>query len=241
MDQYYKIADLVVRMNTFGRTLEQAKPYQIAPIEHVDINIVSNWEQRKPEYPHLTDSDGEYLATGGNFSKQLLDFNGLRLHASAVVVDGNAYLFSADSGTGKSTHTSLWLKCFGDRAYILNDDKPALRLIDGRWYAFGTPWSGKNDISVNAGVPVAGIAMIQRGTENSIYPWSGESAIVAVLKQVHRPREASCRIKVLDLLDLMIQQVPIWKLTCNMETEAAIVAYNEMSRGQKTPNKRNNL
>ena len=71
------------------------------------------------------------------------------LHSSAVVVDGYAYLFSADSGTGKSTHTGLWKQHFGDRAYIINDDKPAIRKVDGEWYVFGTPWSGKTDTSVN--------------------------------------------------------------------------------------------
>lgn len=154
------------------------------------------------------------------------------LHSSAVVVDGKAYLFSANSGTGKSTHTGLWLQLFGDRAYILNDDKPALRLEDGVWYAYGTPWSGKHDISVDARVPVGGIAMVHRGEENSIRPFYGKDAVLELMRQVNRPKDMQFRMKLLELLDQFFNLVPIWYLECNMDQEAAIVAYEAMS-GQK--------
>ena len=138
-------------------------------------------------------------------------------------------MFTANPGTGKSTHTSLWLQKFGNRAFILNDDKPALRLEDGAWYAYGTPWSGKHDISVNARVPVAGIACLERGEINEIEPFSGRDAVLALLRQCNRPKAAEYRIKLLDLLDKLITQVPVWKLKCNMDPEAAIVSYEAMS------------
>ena len=232
MDRYYKIAGLIVRMDSYGRTIHRAEPYIVEPRENADIQIESNWLQRKHEYPRLSDEDGEYLATGASFYRQLLDHEGLMLHSSAVAVDGVAYLFTADSGTGKSTHTGLWLEQFGDKTFILNDDKPALRLINGVWYAFGTPWSGKHDISVNTGVPVAGIAVLERGESNEIARFGGMDAIQAILRQSNRPRAAEYRIKLLDLLDKLITQVPIWKLKCNMDPEAAIVAYEAMS-GEK--------
>ena len=84
----------------------------------------------------------EYLWMGTAFNVKLLEYNGMFLHSSTVVVDGKAYSFSAPCGTGKSTHTSLWLKHFGEKAFILNDDKAAYRLIDGKYFAFGTPFSG---------------------------------------------------------------------------------------------------
>jgi len=165
--------------------------------------------------------------------REKLGFDGLMLHASAVVVDGKAYLFTADSGTGKSTHTRLWLERFGSRAYILNDDKPALRLEEDGWYAYGTPWSGKNDISVDARVPVAGIAVIERAAENSIAPFGGVPAIREILKQVNRPRDTTCREKLLELMDLLITRVPVWKLRCNMDPEAAEVSFGAMSKEGK--------
>ncbi len=226
--QYYKIADLIVAMDTFGRNLEQAKPYRIEEAKP-DIIIQSDWRTLKQSQPQLSDEDCEYVLTGSIFYSQLLEYDGFMLHSSAVVVDGKAYLFSAHSGTGKSTHTNLWLQKFGNRAYILNDDKPALRLENGAWYAYGTPWSGKYDINTNARVPVAGICFLERGLENHIRPFSGSEAVVSFFEQTVRPAEKELRIKILNMLQEMMATVPFWKLTCNMDAEAAEVAYTAMS------------
>lgn len=217
-------------MDTFGRTELQARPYRINPVENPDIRMLSLFDKAKERHPDCSDDYLEHLATSVFFYRELIqNHHGFLLHSSAVVVDGKAYLFSAHSGTGKSTHTSFWLKKFGDKAYILNDDKPALRLIDGTWYAYGTPWSGKHDISVNTGVPIAGICMLERGETNSIIPFSGKDAIFEIFVQTNRPHAAEYRIKLLELLDELMRTVPIWKMKCNMDPEAAIVAYEAMS------------
>ena len=229
MLRYYNIAGLTVAMDSFGRTEQQAKAYLCEPCHTPDIVITSYREIMQERAPSLSLDDAEYLGTGAGFYKELLRFDGFRLHASAVVVDGKAYLFSAESGTGKSTHTAMWLKQFGPRAFLLNDDKPALRRIDGNWYAFGTPWSGKNDISVNTGVLLGGIAMLERGETNTIQPFTGKDAIFEIFVQTNRPKAAQYRVKLLELMDSLMQQVPVWKLKCNMEPEAAIVAYEAMS------------
>ena len=230
---FYKVAGLTVQMDSFGRTVEQARPYQIEPVENPDIVIRSRWPELKEKHPYFSDSDGEYLSTGTCFYRLLLEHGGFMLHSSCVVADGRAYLFSADSGTGKSTHTALWLKMFGDRAFILNDDKPALRVEEGVWYAYGTPWSGKHDISVNTRVPVAGIAMIERAEFNAIEPFGGAEAIAAVLKQANRPKAMEYRVRLMELLDRLFRQVPVWKLRCNMEMEAARISFEAMSAAGK--------
>lgn len=231
MVKYYKIAGLTVKMDSFGRTAEQAEPYCCDPCDAPEIIIESDWPLKKQFYPDWTDDLGEYIATGWDFYKKLLHFDGLMLHSSAVVVDGKAYLFTADSGTGKSTHTGLWLKKFPG-AYILNDDKPALRLEQDGWYAYGTPWSGKNDISAAERVPVAGIAVLERAEKNTIEPFGGIGAVREILKQVNRPRDTRYREMLLELMDKLITQVPVWKLHCNMDPEAAEVSYGAMSGGK---------
>ena len=230
MEQLYKIAGLAVRMDTFGRTQKQAEPYLSADATpDVDIVISSDWKLLQSRQPHLSDEDCEYMATGASFYKQLMNHDGLMLHSSAVVVDGRAYLFSAPCGTGKSTHTKLWLKQFGPRACILNDDKPALRLEDGVWYAYGTPWSGKYDISTNCRAALAGIALLERGTDNKMEAYGGVDAIRLLLNQMVRPPDSASRVKLLELTDKLVTRVPVWKLTCNMDPEAALVAYEAMS------------
>lgn len=228
MEQYYKIAGLIVQMDTFGRTLEQAKPYLCEKAEP-QIIISSNWENLQSRQPHLSKDDCEYISTGSWFYSYLLKHSGLLLHSSAVVVDGKAYLFSAASGTGKSTHTQLWLQQFGDRAYMLNDDKPALRMEDGQWYAYGTPWSGKYDYSTNARVPLAGICFLKRGKENVIRPFGGSKAVFAFLEQTLRPGVTQARMEIMSLLEKLMKAVPVWELECNMDKEAALVSYRAMS------------
>ena len=232
MEQYYKIAGLTVKMDSFGRTVEQAAPYRCEPAEP-DVIIRSDWQALQQRQPHLNDEDCEYLTTGGSFYRQLLNFNGMLLHASAVVLDGRAYLFSAPCGTGKSTHTKLWLQVFGEKAYILNDDKPALRLEEGQWYAYGTPWSGKHDISTNIRVPVAGICFLRRAEENTIAPFTGVKAIFALLEQTARPAGADLRQQLMVLLDRLLTQVPVWQMGCTMDPQAAQVSYEAMSAGRK--------
>lgn len=233
MERYYKIAGLTVKMDSFGRTVSQAEPY-LCEEGPADIVIRSDWKALQQRQPHLSDEDCEYLTTGSSFYRQLLQFDGLLLHASAVVVDGRAYLFSAPCGTGKSTHTALWLKMFGDRAYLLNDDKPALRREADQWFAYGTPWSGKHDISTNTRVPIAGICFLHRAAENTIVPFVGAKAVFSLLEQTARPPRADQRLRLMELADLLLTQVPIWQMGCNMDPEAALVSYRAMSGKCKT-------
>jgi len=233
MTQLYRIADLIVAMDSFGRTVSQAEPYRIDGTTEPDIRITSNYLALKERQPHLSEDSCEYLSTGSSFYTQLLRYNGMLLHSSAVVVDGRAYLFSAPCGTGKSTHTKLWLQVFGDRAQILNDDKPALRLVDGQFYAYGTPWSGKYDCSANLRVPVAGICVLRRGVVNKIEPFGGFPAIHAILEQTTRSRNAAFMENMLSLLDTLLKTVPVWKMECNMDPEAARVSYRAMSGNAK--------
>ena len=232
MEQFYNIAGLTVQMDSFGRTVMQAQPYLCEPAEP-DIVIHSDWKKFQENQPHLSDDDSEYMSTGGNFYRQLLNYDGMLLHASAVVVDGWAYLFSAPCGTGKSTHTGLWQQVFGDRAVILNDDKPAIRLENGQWYAYGTPWSGKYDISTNIRAKLAGICFLHRANENTIEPFGGTKAIFSLLEQTIRPGGADQRMKIMILLDKLLTQVPVWQMGCNMDPQAAQVSYKAMSGKRK--------
>lgn len=228
MEQHYSITGLRVKMDSFGRTVTQAEPYLTEPAEPADIVIRGDWRLLQKRQPHLSEEDCEYLVTGSSFYNQLLDFGGMLLHASAVVRDGKAYLFSAPSGTGKSTHTALWCSVFPD-AVILNDDKPALRREEGRWYAYGTPWSGKTAQNLNLRTELAGICLLRRGEENVIRPFGGAGAIHDILEQTIRPRHPRLLGNLMDLLDKLLNEVPVWEMECNMDPEAARVSYGVMS------------
>lgn len=181
--------------------------------------------------PSLSLLESEYMLTGAKFCEELIAFDGFMLHSSAVVYENKAYLFSAPSGTGKSTHTTIWRKVFGeDKTFILNDDKPVIRIIDGEVLAFGTPWSGKTDHNENVGVPLQGICFVERSETNKIMPMSPKDAIHRLLDQTLRPQNGENMSKLLDLLDKVLKNVRVHTLQCNMEDEAAIVAYNGMNK-----------
>ena len=229
MIYYYRIAGLLVQMETFGKTLKQAQAY-LAEAGTPDVVITSHPEALRAAQPHLSLESCEYLSTGASFYRQLLGFDGLLIHASAVVKDGFAYLFSAPCGTGKSTHTSLWRETFGeDQVVMLNDDKPAIRREDGKWYAYGTPWSGKTDQNTNIRVPLGGVCVLERGEENEIVPFTGAKAAFALLEQTVRPTQGQSREILLELLDDMMAKTPIWKLRCTPTREAARLAHSVMA------------
>lgn len=224
----YKIADLLVGMDTFGRTLTQAKPYLTSDAP-VDLMIHSYPEQLKERHPDLSLDDCEYLSTGGSFYRQLAEFQGIMLHASCVVVENRAYLFSAPCGTGKSTHVRLWLELLGERAFILNDDKPALRIIDGQIYAYGTPWSGKDDCSRNAKALLGGIAVVRRGKENSMRPLPPDEAIFALMNQTARSIRPDAMEGCINTVGYIVSHASIFELCCNMDPSAARLSYETMS------------
>ena len=234
MLKHYRIAGLVVEMDTFGRTENQAEAYITEDLGEPDVTISVNAQKFQNAHPHLTLDDSEYIGTCSRFYRGLLNFDGMLLHASAVVKDGYAFLFSASSGTGKSTHTTLWRQVYGyDRVLMLNDDKPALRRENGRWYAYGTPWSGKTDQNLNMRVPLGGICILERGEANGIVPFGGPTAIYDLLQQTIRPAAPEMRLKLLDLLNDLLTDVPVWKLRCNMEQEAARVSHDAMYQAAK--------
>lgn len=234
---FYDIANLRVEIiDPKGRTKKQSIPY-LSENQSSDSapDIVINVDEQRvksamAEHPELTQGDWEYMITGSDFYTALIGFDGILLHSSCVVVDGVAYAFSADSGTGKSTHTQLWLKHFGDRAYILNDDKPAIRIIDGKPYACGTPWSGKYDYSTPAVVPLGGICFLGRSETNQIKPADTGRAIYNIFSQTIRRLGENGMNKLMDNLNELFKLVPIYDLGCNMSDEAVLCSYNAMKR-----------
>jgi len=226
----YLIASLVVAMNPKGNRLaESSLPYMTVTDKNPDIKIEVSSSfllKKKEQYPQLSLQSLEYMYYGSAFYEQLLDFNGFVLHASAVGLNGEAYLFSAKSGVGKSTHTELWKKRFGERAVIINDDKPAVRMENDRYFVYGTPWSGKTNRNTNIVFPLKAIAFIERAEDNRIIRITAKQAVKLLLEQTLRPKS---RVdKLLFLMDKLLNRIPVYKLCCNMDVQAAECAYNGM-------------
>ncbi len=234
----HRIADITVDMGYKHATLKrQAEAYRINEDVRPDMTIYLSdafVEEKQKENPHLSLDECEYIFTGSVFYTGLLQFGGFMLHSSAILMDGKAYLFSASSGIGKSTHTALWQKVFGtERVKILNDDKPAIRLLKDGIYACGTPWSGNSDLNINIKAPIAGICFLERGETNKIRRVNGGSVISQMLNQTIRPYETEDMDLLLTYIDKVLNGVPMYMMSCNMSDDAARTAHREMTKEGK--------
>ena len=175
----------------------------------------------------------ESLAVYRKIAEGMVDFDTFLFHGSVVAVDGEAYLFTAKSGTGKSTHTALWRDLFGERAVMINDDKPLLRVCEDRVIVYGTPYNGKHKLGTNTSAPLRAICILERAAENTIRPVTANEAYRTLVQQTYRPRESGALAKTLSLLDRAIGLVGLYRLGCNMDIEAARVAYEGMKGDNK--------
>jgi hypothetical protein len=232
----YKIADLGVEIKSLQKTLKvRSKPYICEDVEKIDIKIHMTDEKLqklKDKHPTLGFDELEYIFTGFAFSNSILDFNGFCLHSSAVSVDNKAVLFSAPCGTGKSTHTRLWTEYFGkEKAVIINDDKPAIRLVDDVFYVYGTPWSGKNNIHTNIKVPLQAIVFIRQSEENYVEVLKSREVVKLLMEQSLRPFSSNNdgMSNLLNILDSIIKKIPIYRLGCNISMDAVELIYSTVN------------
>ena len=123
----------------------------------------------------------ERTALQRKIAEKLFAYDTMLFHGSVIAVDGNAYLFTAKSGTGKSTHTRLWREMLGDRAVMVNDDKPFLRMLEDQVLVCGSPWNGKHGLGSNVDVPLKAICILERGQQNEICRIPANQALVMLL------------------------------------------------------------
>lgn len=173
----------------------------------------------------IPSAEFEHAYLGFDFANRLGYIGGAVLHGSAIAYQGRGVIFSAPSGTGKSTHTGLWKQCFGDDVVYVNDDKPALRFEEDTVYMYGTPWSGKTDLNTNMRVPLHAVVFVERGETNAVRRLDFTESMLNLQSQVVQPyHDAAIGTKLVDRMITVAQQVPIYVLTCNMDPEAARVA-----------------
>ena len=234
----YRIAgyvfDVKARYETVPRILE---PYRDGGIPEVTIEITQDDIEHERDLSKKIDPDSEHtdrylesLALLRKLSICLLSKNTILMHGSAVAVDGEAYIFTAESGTGKSTHARLWRENLDKRVIMVNDDKPFLRVEEDRIVVCGSPWNGKHGLGENIEVPLRAICVLEQATENHIERIDFTDAIPVLMQQIYIPtQEAYTAEKALELADRIYSGVDLFRLGANMEPEAAKLSYGTMS------------
>ena len=170
-----------------------------------------------------------FFAIGEAFSYAMLKNKCGVLHSSSIILNGSAIAFSAKSGTGKSTHTGLWREMLGERAVMINDDKPLIAVSDSAVTAYGTPWDGKHRLSTNTGAPLKAVCILERSEENRIAEITKSDCYNMLVQQVYKPTNPQKLIKTLQLIDRLTENVKLFRLGCNMKPEAAEISFGKMS------------
>ncbi len=195
-----------------------------ADYSRVDIRL---WAGR--QHPVFSQRDWEYLFTGYSFQNRLTVLGGGVLHSSSLAWRGHGIAFSANSGTGKSTHVGLWKQRFGDEVDIINDDKPAIVFDGVQPMLCGTPWSGKTALNCNRCVPLRAIVFLQRGEQNGIRRMDALEATIHLTGQIARPYyDAGLGERVVDFTQRLLHAVPIYCLTCNISQRAVETVIHEI-------------
>lgn len=227
---YLKMADMNIKVhNHFPMIEEMCRDYIVDAPERIDYSVETTREEI------LAEGEGneppEYLETLAVYRKvadRIIDLGGFLMHGAVIEVHGQGVMFTAKSGTGKSTHIRLWRKYFGRDCHIVNGDKPLIRLYDGQPVVYGTPWAGKEHWQANRSAPLKKVCFLERSAENHIEEIPKNEAFSRVQTQLFLPKSGEKFAKTLESVNLFLQSTDFYVLGCNMDLEAAEVAARGM-------------
>ncbi len=241
MTKKYKIAGKLIEITSlFPDVHEFCKDYAAdgEPDFSVEItpdDIAYEREKTAKEYayegkrvPDYSEGVLEITAVYRKIAEIMPLYDTFVFHGSVIAVDGEGYLFTAKSGTGKSTHTRLWREMLGEKAVMVNDDKPLIKCTDCGIIVYGTPYNGKHRLGNNTAVPLKAICILERAEQNTIRRIDKSEAYPMLFQQMYRPTDRAALAESLMLIDKLTEQVGLYKLGANMEPEAAEIAYNAM-------------
>ena len=235
MTKTYKIAEKTIEIRSVYENVHKLCADYTADgtpdfcIETTDADITAELSSELSRSPSYL----ETLAVYRKISEAILEFDTFLMHGSVMAVDGQAYMFTAPSGTGKSTHSRLWRELLGDRAVMVNDDKPLLRVTDSGVIAYGTPWNGKHHLGSNIGVPLKAVAILHRSEQNSVVSAERTRVYPVMMQQIYRPADPIKMVKTVQLFDKVLDNVALFELYCNMEPEAAEISYRALKGTDK--------
>lgn len=233
-----KIADIITELNPkYVDTIELIKPflYDGKSVAEFQLTVADDYIEALFQRANgkSTKAQLENFAFSNAFTRKVIAYSTMLVHSSALVYNNGAYLFSGNSGVGKTTHTKLWLKAFGDKVHIMNDDKPVVRLYNDHAVVFGTPFDGGSGIALNESYPLKAIAFIERGKQNAVRIPENKEIIQKLYFQTAHIVDASTAEKMLRNFEKLLSLTKFYVLTCNMDISAAYVAFDGIINNDK--------
>lgn len=229
----YEIADLRISIKNRCKYTEVfCEKYlsadQISPFDlEVSVTREEFYEEKKISSEY---SDGyiENICLYREICRRLPSLNRMLLHAAILEYEGGAYAFLGRSGTGKSTHTGLWLKHVGG-SKIVNGDKPILEYKNGGFIAYGTPWMGKEGLGYNTSAPLKGLCFLEQAKENSVVKLTPAEAALRIFTQILFPEDETNVTRTLELTDKLVTEIPCYLLKCDVSEEAVQKSFEALT------------
>ena len=231
---YIEISELCVRMNArFPFVYHRCHDYIMPPRDHFDIDAVADREDVEREMaaydvPHAEDYC-ESICLYRAIAEQLPRLSRFVFHGAAVSIGGKGFIFTAPSGTGKTTHVELLMKNYPDDVGIINGDKPVIHITEGGARVCSTPWAGKEDMQQNTIKPLLGICLVRRSKTNAIRKITPAQYFSEIIGQVYIPKDAEARLATLDLLDKLSKTVQFYQLECDISDDAARTSFEMLN------------
>lgn len=226
----YKIADFIFDIVSKYQKFEVGFKDYLEENEKIDAVISCSEDEIDHEMVEEfhTRAYLEDVAVHRQLAEWLPLHNAFVLHSATFDVEGEGVAFAAHSGTGKSTHMNLWQQFLGEKMVVVNGDKPIVRFFEDepeQPYAYGTPWMGKERLGCNMRTPLKHICFIERSVTNYVEKLDKKEAIDRIFNQVYMPKNPMAVMNTMQLIDRLLSCCNLWIIHCNMEPEAAEVAY----------------
>ena len=230
-----RLAGITVEIdNRHNLVFEQCRDYlcdDCAPAFRVAVSTAETQTYQASCGRPMTLPEAESYLLYRRICERMPAFGVYLLHAAVVEMDGRGYAFSARRGTGKSTHTELCQSHFKGRATVINGDKPLIRRApDGRFWAYGTPWCGKEGKHVNRKCPLTAICFLEQGAVNRVTVTPTADTTARLLEATVLPPDKEGQDRMAALMGATVRDIPAFTLTCRPDIEAAEVAYEFLSQ-----------
>ena len=216
----------------FPFAFHHCRDYIIPERDNFDIDAVCDADEIAREMAACetqhSEAYCESLCLYRAIAEQLPRLERFVFHGAAVSIDGKGFIFTAPSGTGKTTHIDLLMSNYPENVSIINGDKPIIHVADNAARVCSTPWAGKEGLNANVSCDLAGIVLLRRGEVNRIRQIQPNDYFADIVAQTYFPKDSMARLQTFELLDKLARTVPFYVLECNISADAAKTSFEEL-------------
>lgn len=224
-------ADIYIKIHTQYDYMEQLCKDYLSDQDYYDIEVYpsEDYMNKVKDTALFTNEYCESLSLYEEIGKQLPQYNAFIMHGAAITYKDQALIFTAKSGTGKTTHIRLWKKYFKSDVDMINGDKPILRFYKEGVKVYGTPFCGKEQWHKNRSQYLSAICLIEQAKVNKIEKLKPADAMVPLYTQIYFSKtDEQSADQTISLFNQLLTQIPLYKLECNISEQAVITAYKGM-------------